>query len=338
MANTFWRNEAGPVFITGATGLVGSWLVRDLVEQGARVIALVRDHDPQSELVRSGLVRQVTVVNGALENAETLERAIVEHDVQTVFHLGAQTIVGAGMRSPRLTFEANIRGTWNLLEACRLNADRVQRVIVASSDKAYGEAEVLPYTEETPPLGRHPYDVSKSCTDLIAQAYFHTYDLPVVIARCGNIYGGGDLNWSRIVPGTIRSYHRNERPIIRSDGTFLRDYVYVKDAVGAYRVMAEQAHREAVRGGTFNFGPGEPLTVLQIVEVLQRIMDRPHLSPDIQNTARAEIRNQYLDSRKARAVLNWTPQWTLEAGLRETVEWYLPFLESELESRAVRGG
>ncbi|MFW5652867.1 MAG: GDP-mannose 4,6-dehydratase [Planctomycetota bacterium] len=327
MSDSFWTHEAGPVFVTGATGLVGSWLVRALVERRARVVVLVRDHDPQSELVRSGLIDSVVVVNGALECAATMERAIVEHEVQTVFHLGAQTIVGAGLRSPRLTFEANIQGTWNLLEACRLNADRVQRVLVASSDKAYGEAETLPYTESTPPLGRHPYDVSKSCTDLIAQAYHHTYDLPVVIARCGNIYGGGDLNWSRIVPGTIRSYYNNEPPIIRSDGTFLRDYVYVRDAVGAYMVLAEQAARPEVRGGTFNFGPGEPQSVLEIVDVIQRLMRKQHIKPDIQNTARAEIKNQYLDSTKARDVLNWRPQWSLEEGLRETIDWYIPFLD-----------
>src|SRR6476646_5070520 len=253
------------VFVTGATGIVGSWLVKRLLDRGAHVVVLVRDWDPQSELVRSGTIARTSVVNGCLEEYATLERAINEQEIDTVFHLGAQPIVTTALRNPLPTFEANIRGSYNLLEACRVHRSLVSRVVVASSDKAYGDAPTLPYTEDMPANGRHPYDVSKSCTDLLALTYAHTYELPVTVARCGNIYGGGDLNWSRIVPGTIRSLHHGERPVIRSDGTFKRDYVYVEDAVQAYMLLGEKLDRPGVRGGAFNFGPAKPLTVLQIV-------------------------------------------------------------------------
>jgi CDP-glucose 4,6-dehydratase len=262
------------------------------------------------------------VVNGELEDYAAVERAINEQEVDTVFHLGAQTIVGTAHRSPRATFDANIRGTYNLLDACRIHAGLVQRVVVASSDKAYGDVETLPYTEAMPPRGRHPYDVSKSCADLLAQAYHTTYDLPVTVARCGNIYGGGDLNWSRIVPGTIRSLLRGERPVLRSDGTFRRDYVYVEDAVDAYLLLGRNLHRPAVRGGAFNFGPARPLTVLQLVARVRSLMHAEKLKPVIRNTARAEIRDQYLSSRKARTVLAWKPRFTLDAGLERTIAWY----------------
>ena len=233
--------------MTGATGFVGSWLVKALVRRKAQVVALVRDLDHQSELVRSGAIRRVTVVNGCLEDFAALERAINEHEVDTVFHLAAQAIVGAALRNPLPTFEANIRGTYNLLEACRIHAGLVKAVVVASSDKAYGDHEDLPYTEQHALIGRHPYDVSKSCTDLIATTYHHTYGMPVTIARCGNIYGGGDLNWSRIVPGTIRSLLDRQRPVLRSDGTMIRDYFYVEDAVSAYLALAERIERSRCR-------------------------------------------------------------------------------------------
>lgn len=323
----FWGNMR--VLVTGATGFVGSSLVAELLRRGARVVSLVRDWDPQSELIRSGLIRRTTVVDGALEDYGTLARAINEQEVQTVFHLGAQTIVGAANRDPLPTFEANVRGTYNLLEACRVHRGLVRRVLIASSDKAYGECDVLPYTEATATLGNHPYDVSKSCADLIAQAYHRTYELPVVIARCGNIYGAGDLNWSRIVPGTIASLYREQRPIIRSDGKFLRDYVFVRDAVDAYLLMAERAEDPAVRGEAFNFGPGRPLTVLQIVEAISRLMDKTHLEPVIQDVATGEIRDQYLDSSKARSVLGWEPRCSLEDGLKATISWYVRFLEEQ---------
>lgn len=320
----FWKNKR--VFISGATGLVGSWMVKRLIEQGAYVVILVRDFDPQSELIRSGAYLQTTVVNGCLEDYSTVERALNEHEADTVFHLGAQTIVGTAFRNPLPTFEANLRGTYNLLEACRVHRSFVGRVVIASSDKAYGSSDVLPYTEEMPPLGKHPYDVSKSCTDLIAQSYYHTYDLPIVIARCGNIFGGGDLNWSRIVPGTIKSLHQGEAPILRSDGQFTRDYVYVKDVVNAYLMMAEGLSRPEVKGEAFNFGPAQPLTALHIVETICRLMGATEVKPVILNQAKAEIRDQYLSSAKAHGVFGWEPQYTLENALKETIRWYEAYL------------
>lgn len=314
------------VLITGATGLIGSWLTRRLVEGGADVIALVRDWDPASELIRSRLVDRIQVVSGALEDGHSVERALAEHEPQHVFHLAAQTIVGTALRSPVATFEANIRGTWQLLEACRHVVPGVRSIVVASSDKAYGDSPVLPYVENMPAAGRHPYDVSKSCTDLIAATYAHTYGLPVVVTRCGNVYGGGDLNWSRIVPGTIRSLLRGERPVIRSDGLFKRDYVYADDVALAYLRCAERISAPGVAGEAFNFGPEQPLTVLAIVDRLRHLMGRHDLEPDIRNDARAEIRDQYLDSRKARERLAWEPAYGLDEGLAATIAWYSTYL------------
>ncbi len=320
----FWQGRR--VFVTGATGLVGSWLIKRLLEHNAYVIALVQDANPQSELYRSGDVQRVTVVNGALEDFWTLERAINLHEIDTVFHLGAQTIVSVAHRFPLPTFETNIRGTYHLLEACRLHQDLVKRVVVASSDKAYGETSNLPYTEDIPLNGRHPYDVSKSCADLIAQAYHHTYGLPVAIARCSNVYGGGDLNWSRIVPSTIRAFLYQERPVLRSDGTYMRDYIYVKDVVLAYMVLAERLDDARVQGEGFNFSPEMPVTVLELVQTIQRLMGCDHIQPCIVDRAEGEIRSQYLSAAKARAILGWRPHFSLELGLTETINWYRTFL------------
>ena len=316
------------VFVTGATGIVGSWLVKRLVDTGAHVVTLVRDWDPQSELVRSGDILRTNVVNGRLEDYDTLERAINEHEIDTVFHLGAQPIVTTALRNPLPTFEANIRGTYNLLEACRVHRSLVTRVVVASSDKAYGDAPTLPYTEDMPANGRHPYDVSKSCTDLLALSYAHTYDLPAVVARCGNIYGGGDLNWSRIVPGTIRSLWLGQKPIIRSNGLFTRDYIFVEDVVDAYMALAERCTEKGVQGEAFNFSPETRVTVLEITRLITKLMQRDDLAPVILDQARGEIRDQYLDSTKAKTRLGWTARHALDAGLTETIAWYRPFLRS----------
>lgn len=324
MSSDFWYGRR--VFVTGATGIVGSWLVKELLEKGANVVALIRDADPQSELYRSGDIHKISVVNGSLEDFFTLKRSINEQEIETVFHLGAQTIVGAAYRDPFHTFEVNIRGTYNLLEACRLHPDLVKRIVVASSDKAYGDSEILPYTEDMPPLGKHPYDVSKSCTDLIAQTYYHTYKLPVAITRCGNIYGGGDLNWSRIVPGTIMAFLTGNRPIIRSDGTYIRDYIYVKDVVKAYMCLAECLNDMKVQGEAFNFSMESPLTVLELVKTIQNLMGCLDVELDIRNQVRAEIHSQYLAAQKARQLLLWQPKFSLETGLQETIAWYKEFL------------
>lgn len=249
----FWKERK--VLVTGATGIVGSWLVKELCGLGAQVVAFVRDSDPQSEFFRSGDYRRVSVVNGMLEDFWAVERSINDHEINTIFHLAAQPIVGVAHRMPLQTFEANVRGTYHLMEACRLHHRKVERVVVASSDKAYGEQPQLPYTEDMPLQGKFPYEVSKSCADLITQSYFHTYGVPVSVARCGNIYGGGDLNWSRIIPGTIRAFLQRESPVIRSDGKYVRDYLYVKDVVNGYLCMAEQMEKKEVKGHAFNFSP-----------------------------------------------------------------------------------
>lgn len=310
------------VLVTGATGMVGSWLVKQLLAEGAYVVALVLDLDPQSELVRSGDLENCAVVNGSLEDFASLERAINLHETDAVFHLGAQTLVEVAHRYPLATWESNVRGTYNLLEACRTHTQLVDRIVIASSDKAYGEAESLPYTEESPLAARHPYEVSKACGDLLALSYHHTYGLPVAIARCGNVFGGGDLNWSRIVPGTIRALLHEERPVLRSDGTFSRDYVYVKDAVRAYIDLAEAIGRNGVAGQAFNFGNESPLTVLEIVGTIKRLMGRETVEPLIEARAVGEIGAQWLSSKKAQAELGWAAHFTLDGGLAETIHWY----------------
>lgn len=325
----FWNNKR--VLVTGATGLVGSWLVKALIEKNAYVVVLIRDHDPQSELIRSGMIRRTTVINGALENLSAVERSLNEHEVDTVFHLGAQTIVGTALRNPLPTFEANIRGTYHLLECCRQHKSLIKRIVVASSDKAYGTSPTLPYTEDMPLRGEHPYDVSKSCTDLISLSYFHTYKLPIGIARCGNIYGGGDLNWSRIIPGTIKSLYQRLPPEIRSNGLFTRDYIYVKDVVDAYLQLAQNLDKEGIQGEGFNFGPNRPYNVLELVQILQNQMNCQDLKPLILNQAKAEIKDQTLCSKKAKSLLNWSPKYSLEDGLVETIGWFKSYLEDNLE-------
>lgn len=319
----FWTSR--PTFVTGATGLVGSWLVRRLLELGGDVVCLVRDWVPQSEAARSGLLDRVKLVRGDVCDQATLERVLGEYEIDTVFHLAAQTIVGIANRNPVSTFETNIRGTWALLEACR-RSPTVKQIVVASSDKAYGTHESLPYAEDAPLQGRHPYDASKSCADLLAQCYAQSYKMPVAITRCGNFYGGGDLNWNRIVPGTIRSLHARERPVIRSDGLFIRDYFYVEDGAAAYTLLAEQlATRPDLRGEAFNFSNEIQVTVLDLVQRIASLMDVP-LTPDVRNEANNEIRHQYLSAEKARQVLGWQPLFTLDAGLRSTITWYQDFL------------
>lgn len=320
----FW--EGRRVLITGATGLIGSWLVKELHARAATVVAFVLDADPHSELVRSGDIARCHVVNGDLADFNALERAVNLHEVDTVFHLGAQTLVEVAHRWPLATFEANIRGTYHLMEVCRQHQGLVKRVVVASSDKAYGAKPDLPYREDMSLAGNHPYEVSKTCTDLIAQTYGHAYGMPVTIARFGNVYGGGDLNWSRIVPETIRALVEGRRPVLRSDGTFIRDYVYVKDVARAYLRMAERMDRPNVRGEAFNFSGEKPTSVLELVHAIRRLMDREDIEPDIRNTARGEIKDQYLSAAKARERLDWAPEYGLDAGLRETIDWYRGYL------------
>jgi len=319
----FWRDRS--VLVTGATGLVGSWLTRSLVDAGADVVCLVRDWVPQSELVSAGTLDRVKVVRGDICDRDAMERAVGEYETGVVIHLAAQTIVGIANRNPISTFESNIQGTWNLLEACRRTGG-VRSIVVASSDKAYGDQEVLPYNEDTPLAGRHPYDVSKSCADLIAQTYAQTYGLPVAVTRCGNFYGGGDLNWNRIVPGTVRAALRGQRPVIRSDGHYIRDYFYVEDGAAAYLLLAEQLHeREELKGLAFNFSLETEVSVLELVNRVLRAMGSD-VEPLVLNHASNEIRRQSLDASRARRMLGWKPLFTLDEGIERTIAWYREFL------------
>lgn len=322
----FWQDR--PTLVTGATGLVGGWLVRRLLETGADLVCLVRDWVPQSEIVRQHLIDRVKVVRGDVRDQALLERALGEYEIDTVFHLAAQTIVGIANRNPVSTLETNVAGTWALLEACR-RSPSVKQIVLASSDKAYGDHAELPYSESAALQGRHPYDVSKSCADLLAQAFAATYRLPVAITRCGNFYGGGDLNWNRIVPGTIRSVLRGQRPVIRSDGNYIRDYFYVEDGANAYMVLAEAlAKRPELRGEAFNFSNETQLTVLDLARRILAAMGS-HLELDIRNEASNEIRHQFLSATKARRELGWTPLFDLDEGLQCTIQWYREFLSHD---------
>jgi CDP-glucose 4,6-dehydratase len=323
----FWQDR--PVLVTGSTGLLGSWTTRALVDRGAFVVSLIRDWVPESELLQAGVVDRVNVVRGDIVDQQTIERTLGEYEIETVFHLAAQTIVGIANRNPISTFESNIRGTWSLLEACR-RSPTVKQIVVASSDKAYGTHDKLPYSEDAPLQGRHPYDVSKSCADLLSQSYATTYKLPVCITRCGNLYGGGDLNWNRLVPGTIRSALRGESPVIRSDGSYVRDYFYVEDGALAYLKLAEQmAERPELAGEAFNFSNEIQVTVLDLARRILDLADRGSLELDVRSEAKNEIPHQYLDATKAREKLNWHPQFTLDEGLTKTIGWYRMFFNSK---------
>ncbi|UQZ92047.1 GDP-mannose 4,6-dehydratase [Bacillus safensis] len=319
----FWNGKN--VFVTGCTGLLGSYLVKELIDQGANVTGLVRDQVPRSNLYQGSQFEKMNVVQGALEDMQTIERALGEYEIDTVFHLAAQAIVGVANRHPVSTFEANILGTWNVLEACR-RQPLIKRVIVASSDKAYGDQEQLPYDEDMPLNGKHPYDVSKSCADLISHTYYNTYGLPVCITRCGNLYGGGDLNFNRIIPQTIQLVLEGKAPEIRSDGTFIRDYFYIEDAVKAYLLLAEKMEEKGLAGEAFNFSNEIQLTVLELVDKILKAMES-ELKPRILNQGTHEIKHQYLSAEKARKLLDWKPDYSIDEGLEKTIEWYREFFQ-----------
>lgn len=325
MLQNLWLNKN--VLVTGCTGLLGSWIAEELVALKANMIALIRDHVPQSRIYKEGLINKIKVVSGSLENYDVVERVLNEYEIEVVFHLAAQAIVPIANNNPISTFESNIKGTWILLEACRRNK-KIKKIVVASSDKAYGENEGLPYTEDMPLQGRNPYDVSKSCADLIAQMYFYHYDLPVCVTRCGNLFGGGDLNFNRIVPGTIRAVFYNERPVIRSDGRYVRDYFYVRDAAKAYILLAEKMNESNIMGQVFNFGNDSPMTVLEITKEILSLMNRSDLEPVVLNQAKGEIREQYLSAKKAKEMLGWNPAYKIRNGLAETILWYQNFFKS----------
>ena len=326
MSDNFWPGRK--VLVTGCTGLLGSWLTEALLDVGADVVGLVRDSVPRSRLIEEKIIDRISVVWGGVDNYPLVARALNEYEVNTVFHLAAQTVVGVANQNPLPTLEANIRGTWNVLEACR-GSQHLKAIIIASSDKAYGEHKNLPYGEETPLRGSHPYDVSKSCVDLLASAYAKSYHLPIGITRFGNLFGGGDLNFNRLIPGTISSVIRGEAPVIRSDGLFTRDYVYVEDAARAYLLLGEKIATvpDKFGGEPFNFSYESPKTALEVAQKIASLMKRDDLHPKILNVAANEIPHQYLSSRKAREWLHWEPVFTFEQGLHRTIAWYREFFQ-----------
>ncbi len=326
----FWRDRR--VLVTGCTGILGSQLVRDLHKRGADIVGIIRDGVPRSNLILTGYDRKINVVNGTVTDYALVERTINEYEIEVIFHLAAQTIVGTANASPLSTFDTNIRGTYTILEAAR-GKRHLGSIIVASSDKAYGEKEDLPYTEQDPLRGVFPYDASKACTDIIAQSYFHTFGMPTAIVRCGNFYGAGDLNWNRIVPGTIRSLYYDESPVIRSDGTLVRDYFYVVDASRAYLRLAENMDDESIHGEAFNFSNEESLSAAELVQMIIRLTGKDSIQPSILDEASGEIQDQILSSKKAREILGWQPEYSLEEGLKETIQWYNAFLEKMEEER-----
>jgi CDP-glucose 4,6-dehydratase len=314
----FWTGRR--VLVTGATGFLGAHVVAALLDAGAAPIVLARDAVPPSPIA-AGWIDRVTTVRGDVVDQEVVERVLGEYDVRTLLHLAAQSQVGVANRNPASTYDANVRGTWMVLEAAR-RSPLVEQVVLASSDKAYGDQPTLPYTEDMPLRAVNPYDVSKACADLIGQSYHATYGLPVAITRCGNFFGPGDRNWERIIPGTARAVLRGERPVLRSDGTMVRDYLYVVDGAEAYLTLVEaMAERPELAGEVFNLSTGEPKSVLEVVELVQQAAGTD-LEPDIQDRATAEIPAQHLSADKARRVLGWEPTRTLEAAMAETVEWY----------------
>ena len=325
----FWKNKK--ILITGASGFVGSNLVHKLLDYGSQVTTFIYEIDNSSPLVKSKNIHETQVIFGDLSNFDSVFRAVKDSRVEIIFHLGAETIVETARLNPLRTMQSNVAGTWNVLESARLLQDQVRSTVIASSDKAYGNSIKLPYDETFPLAGIGLYDVSKSCTDLISKSYAHNFNLNISIARCGNIYGPGDLNWSRIVPGTIRSILRNERPIIRSSGKNLRDYIYIDDILDAYLKLGRLSDQIELQGEAFNFSREEPISVLEMVEEIRKSFADTLLEPKILNQAENEILDQHLDSSKARGILKWEPRMDLAAGLQNTKEWYVEHqLENEI--------
>jgi CDP-glucose 4,6-dehydratase len=320
----FWTNR--PTLVTGATGLIGGWLVKQLVEAGADVVCLVRDWVPQCELVSGRLIDQVKVVRGDVRDQAVLERALGEYEIATIIHLAAQSIVKVANEDPAGVLDANVRGTWALLEACRRRPG-VRQVVLASTDKVYGDVDRLPYTEEMPWLAQYPHDVSKACAEMIAMGYAATYQLPVAMTRLPNVYGGGDLNWSRIIPGTVRAALFGQAPEITSDGKFIRDYLHVEDAAAMHLLLAERlAATPGLAGQAFNVSNETRLTVLELVQRILELMGTD-LQPVVLNKAKHEIKDQYLDASKARQMLGWQPLYSMDEGLALTIDWYRRYFQ-----------
>ena len=320
------RYAGQPVLVTGAQGFVGAWLAERLLDAGARVVVPWRDAPHDSRFRTEGVEERCDLVQIDITDYDSVLRVLNEYEIRAVFHLAAQTIVGKANRSPLSTWESNVRGTYTILEACRgaiTVAMPVERIVVASSDKAYGDQEELPYREDTPLLARYPYDVSKACTDLIARSYAATYDLPVAVTRLANVYGGGDLNFSRLIPDTANALAKGHRPVVRSDGNPERDWIYAADAAEAYLTVAASLDREELRGRAWNASSGTAIPVLDLVRTLVRVAGHD-VEPEVRGTGTpaGEIDRQVLDSSRMRQELGWEPRFDLETGLRETWKWY----------------
>src|SRR3989344_3942409 len=320
----FWKDKN--VFITGGAGFIGTWIIKELVDKGAVVYCLVKEMPKESNFTGLGLDKKVSLIYGDILDINSLKLFFEKYNIDSVFHLAAQPLVQLALKSPLETIETNVMGTLNVLEACRLNP-RIKRILIASTDKAYGSSEKLPYDETFPLRGEYPYDVSKSCVALISHAYGKTYNMPVAITRCSNVYGGGDLNFDRIVPETIKHILFNENISIRSSGKFKREFFYVKDAAHAYVVLAEKIEELGLKGEAFNFGTDKPVVILDLVKNIIDISERKDVKIDILDIAKAEIKDQYLSSEKARKILKWEPKYNLEEGLKETFNWYKEYFK-----------
>lgn len=329
MAKMNWKGMN--VLVTGADGFIGSHVAKALIEKGAEVTTIVRDIKKTNNIDILNLRNEINIVHGNLINFEYCERTLNEYDIEFCFHIAAQTIVRRANRSPLSTFESNIKGTWNILEACRLSKN-INGLIIASSDKAYGQQKKLPYTEDSTLNGYFPYDASKVCAEILGRCYFMSYSLPLAITRNANTYGPADMNLSRIIPDVITKLIKNEMPIIRSDGTPERDYMYIKDAVNAYLTLAENLHKKEVLGESFNFGTNKPISVLKLYKKIIKLMSKK-VEPKILGEAKNEIDKQYLDSSKAKKILNWGPKYDLDFGLRETIDWYKEYFSKSQKSK-----
>lgn len=325
MLNNFWKNKK--ILITGYEGFLGSHLTNALLKHGARIWGLdIRTHRKQT-ILSSKELNKINIIKGSVENYSLIYKIIKKNNIEFIFHLAAQSLVGPALKDPRKTFSTNIRGTWNILESCR-NSRKVKAIIIASSDKAYGIKSKLPYKEDSSLAGCHPYDVSKSCADLLSYTYFHTYGLSVCITRCGNIFGPGDFNFSRIIPDTIKSVIKNKTLLIRSNGKFTRDYIYIDDIVSGYIILAEKLQKLKLSGEAFNFSNEKPISVLELVRIIYKLVNKKQ-NYKILNQVKYEIKHQYLSSQKARRILSWEPQYTLDKGLKITIDWYKDYFNNK---------
>ena len=316
MKKEFW--DGRNVLVTGAGGFKGSHLVEELSKTDANIISLVRDFDPRSYFETEGLGKKSTVVIGDIKDPVKIADIMSRYDINSVFHLGAQPLVTTALRNPKETLESNIMGTVNVLEAARLYSNATE-ILVVSSDKAYGPCDKLPYSETERLQGRAPYDVSKSCADLIAQMYAKVFDMPVTVSRCANVFGPGDLNLDRLVPGIMEAVIKGKALNIRSDGKMIREYIYVKDSVDGYMTLLENIDK--TRGEAFNIAGKEILSVIDAVNRVSSALGQ-QVSMNILNKAKAEIGEQYLDGSKIKNLLGWEPETPFDDAVRQTYDWY----------------